>query len=100
MKPRSCLSAFIGVHRRPIPFLDSKLNLAELVEPFFVYNPLRRLQRAPGEAFPAARRVAERDGVGPAIESDFVGAGNCAGAIGSHVDGARIARFRSEEHTS
>src|ERR1039458_5977953 len=102
MKTRSCLSAFIGVHRRPIPFLDSKLNLAKFVKAFFAYNPLGGFQRAPGEAFPAARRVAERDGVGPAIEADLVNAGNCAGPICTHVDGARIARclHRSEEHTS
>src|ERR1035437_10382420 len=93
MKTRSCLSAFIGVHRRPIPFLDSKLNLAKFVKAFFAYNPLSGFQRAPGEAFPAARGVAQRDGVRPAIEANFVSTGNRAGAICAHVDGARIARL-------
>src|ERR1039458_1816116 len=72
-------------------FFALELNLAELVETLLTNNPLGRFQRAPGEAFPAARGVAERDGISPTVEADFVGAWNGAGAIGSHVDGARIA---------
>src|ERR1039458_6471144 len=102
MKTRSCLSAFIGVHRRPIPFLDSKLNLAEFVKAFFANDPLGGFERAPGEAFPATLGVAQRDSVRPAVEADFVSAGNCAGPICTHVNGALIARLfhlfhRSEE---
>src|SRR5674476_140665 len=72
-------------------FFRLKLNLAKLVETLLAYDPLGGLQRAPGEAFPAARGVAKRDGVGPAIESDLVSTGNGAGTIRSHVDVARIA---------
>src|ERR1017187_4285848 len=74
-------------------FPHLELNLAELVQALLIYNPIGGFQRAPGEAFPAARGVAERDGVRPAIEADLVGARNGAGAIGSYVDMARIARL-------
>src|ERR1035437_864401 len=74
-------------------FFALELNLAELVETLLANNPLRRFERAPGEAFPAARGVAERDGIRSAVEADLVSARNGAGAIGRHVDGARIARL-------
>src|ERR1017187_4820559 len=87
------LSAFICVHQRPFSFLSLELNLAKFVETLLAYNPIGGFQRAPGEAFPAARGVAERDGVRSTVEADLVSARNSAGAIGRHVDGARIARL-------
>src|ERR1017187_10236218 len=74
-------------------FFALELNLAELVQALLIYNPIGGFQRAPGEAFPAARGVAKRDGVRPAVEADFVGAWNGAGATCTHVDMARIARL-------
>src|ERR1017187_4645234 len=94
MKTKALFSAFIGVHLRlsaANSFFDLELDLAELVETLFTNYPLGGFQRAPGEAFAAARGVAERDGVGRAIEADLVGAGYRAGAICAHVDMARIA---------
>src|SRR5664279_4177600 len=87
------LSAFICVHLRPFSFLSLEFNLAELVQALLIYNPIGGFQRAPGEAFPTARGVAERNGVRSAVESDLVSAGNCARTVGAHVDGARIARL-------
>src|ERR1035441_9358002 len=50
----------ICVHRRPIPFLDSKLNLAKFVKAFFAYNPLGGFQRAPEDASRSPRRHSDR----------------------------------------
>jgi hypothetical protein len=68
----------------------SKQNVAEFVKAFAPYNPLCRFQSASGEAFPAPRGVAKRDGVGSRIKTNFVGAGMRAGAAGARIDIARV----------
>ena len=51
------------------------------MEAFLAYYPFCGLQCAAGKAFAAARAVAQGDGVGRGIETDFVRAGMCAGAV-------------------
>src|ERR1700677_4449203 len=68
----------------------SKENVAKFVESFAPYNPLCRFQSAPGEAFPAARGVAQRDGIGGGIEAYLVRARMGYGATGGGVDIARV----------
>ena len=45
------------------------------------------------EAFAAAGCMAQHDGIGRGIETDFMRAGMRAGAIGADVDGPRVAGF-------
>src|SRR5579883_415544 len=66
----------------------SKEDVAEFVESTAPDNPLCRFQSAPGEAFAAARGVAERDGIGGGVKADLVRARVCARPIGANADGA------------
>src|SRR5580704_4434018 len=67
-------------------------DLLELVETFFACNPAGRLQSAAGKSFAAVRRVAQCDGVGGGVKTDFVRTRNCAGAIRAETHWLRVAR--------
>ena len=72
-------------------------NISELVKTLLAHHPLRGLQRAARETFPAARGVAQSDGIGRRIESDLVRAGDGARRDSMRRRLARVAR-RASSH--
>src|SRR5271169_2502644 len=65
-------------------------DLLKFVEPFSAGDPARCLQSAARKTFAAVRCVAQRDGIGSGIETDFVRTGNRAGAIRAEADWPRV----------
>src|SRR5437879_3446520 len=60
-------------------------NLAKFKPALFADHPFGRGERAARKAFSAARGVAQRNGVGRRIETNFVGAGMSAGPVRAYI---------------
>lgn len=67
-------------------------NIAELVKTLLAFHPLGGFDSAQREPFAAARSMPQCDCIRRRIESDFMGTGDCPGAVRRHVHGARVTR--------
>src|ERR1019366_3017857 len=89
LRSRLCRRS-LTVASRFVTSRSGKYNLGELVKTLLAGDPLSGLQRAARESFAAARRVAQRNGIGGRIKTNLVRAGMRAGPVAAGVDGARV----------
>ena len=66
--------------------MTSEVDLSELENTFLPHDPLRRLEGATREPFPATRRVPQRDRVRRRIKADLVRFANVVKAAGIKIE--------------